>query len=468
MQANISSKNLRGLSLKDENLKGINLSKEDIRGLDFTEADLTGAILNGATCGVETWWTIPILIISLFIMSLSGFSASIIVNCNLYYFSRIHGVLKNIFTSLISIIYITWLHAYFLKKLPKYLMNIGLMKKEDIIEQGSSIDQSALIFVGIIIIIIVGILIPFIINMDESNDKDVNGYYVVISMSVFVILVNLLLLAYFSESRYDITRRAAGAFIGSILGIIISNQAILKKEKKYVWIWNLFVYLISAKGTKFHGSTLDDASFANVNIKGSSFINCTVNRTSWEGVKRIDCSRIQGNYLDNPKIRDLVIKKRTGKVKDYRDMNLQGLNLFGANLEKIDLSEADLSNSQLTKAELQDSTLSQTRLDNVDLRDANITGTTIEMKSIPATAKLDGLICDFFYPQSNPKQRYPIIGKLTSLEAIKLLQKPSEIKIIFKKDGIDWQAFLQAFEKCLKELKISFDNSEKLIQGFKR
>jgi uncharacterized protein YjbI with pentapeptide repeats len=302
--------------------------------------------------------------------------------------------------------------------------------------------------------------------MDESKNENLQIFLTIILFSITVVLLNLYL--FYLIPNNDIFRRAVGAFFGSILGIIISYQAIIKKEKKYVWIWNLFVYIVSVQGTKFHRSNLDNASFVNANIKGSSFVECTVMRTNWEGVKKIDCSRIHVHYLDNPKIRYLLIQKQVGQDKDYQNMDLRGLNLVNANLNKANLSKADLSNSQLMKAKLENSILSQTRLDNADLSGANITGATIEIKSIPATAQLDGLICNFFYPQSNPTQFYPNSSnkKLTSEEAIKLLQKPLQINVTFKQDGIDWQAFLQAFEKCLQEFNITSQNSGKLIQAF--
>ncbi len=445
--ANFYEADIRGADFSGANLTNANLKKAKINGTNFYEANLTDAILDEAICGVKTWWTIFILIISLFIMSLSGFSASIIISCNFYFFSRIRGVIKNIYTILISVVYIAWLHAYFLKAI-------------------LTIDQSSLIYIGICIILLVGIFIPFIETMDESKSENMQMFVIIIFFSIIVVLINLLLLQLLPGDKYDLIRRFIGAFFGSCLGILISDEAIVKKQKKYVWIWNSFVYIISVQGTKFHSSNLDDASLVNANIKGSSFFECTVMRTNWEGVKKIDCSRIQVNYLENCKIQYLLIQKKVGKDKDYQDMNLRDLNLVSANLNKVNLSRTDLSNSKLIEAKLQNSILSQTRLDNVDLSSANITGTTIERKSIPATAKLDGLICDFFYPQSNPTHRHPNTGKLTSEEAIKLLQKPLQINISFKQDGIDWQVFLQAFENCLTELNISPDNSEKLIQAF--
>jgi len=228
----------------------------------------------------------------------------------------------------------------------------------------------------------------------------------------------------------------------------VSYRAIIKKDKRYVWIWNLFIFFISVKGTNFDHSTLDDASFIHADVKGSRFVGSTITRTNWKGVLNFDCSRIVGSYLDNLKIRYLLVKRKvTKKDKKYQNMDLSRLNLVEADLEGVDLSKSDLSNSQLTNTILRGSILSQTRLDNVDLSGANITGTTIEERSIPTTAKLDGLICEFFYPESNPTKPYPSYGKLTSKEAIELLKQPLETVDLIFTDGIDWKAFLSSFNK---------------------
>lgn len=438
----------------DANLTGAIFTKAKIKGTNFTGTNLTGAIFDEAVFGVKTSWILCILIIFLFIISLSAFSASIVISCIYFYFyPRIRGIFKIISTIFISVVYITFVHAYWLKNLL-----INLFK----------IDQSGLTYIGICIIFVVGVFVPFIKVMDEYKSEKKQIFFTIIVFSISLILLNLYLLEKMPTPNDDITRRAISAFFGSSLGAIISNQAIIEKDKNYVWIWDLFVHIVSANGTKFYLSNLDDASFVNANITGTSFVKCTAIRTNWESIKRIDCSRFQVNYLQNPKIRYLLTQKQFGKDKDWQGMNLQGLNLSGANLNNINFSRVDLRYSTLNGAKLQKSNFSQTQLDNVDLSGVDITDAIIGIKSIPSTAKVDGLICKYFRPESNPERRYPINGELTSKEAIKLLQKSLEIMLPFKQGGIDWQAFLQSFENCLKEFDISLDDSETLIQAFER
>jgi len=146
-----------------------------IYGTNFHGATLTGANFYKAKCGIKIWWNISILIGSLFIMSWSGFSASIIINCNYYYFLGRYGIIETISSVLISISYIAIFQGYFLNK---YL----------------HFDISYLIYIGIVIILTVGIFIPFIQVMDDSREKDAQIFVIIGAFSLVVVLMNIIIL----------------------------------------------------------------------------------------------------------------------------------------------------------------------------------------------------------------------------------------------------------------------------------
>lgn len=472
-----SERNLRGCSFKEENLTGIDFQDKDIRGCDFTDANLTdakfekakingtnfsganltNAKLDRAVCGLKTHWTICITIISLLISLVSGFTASIILSCNIHFF-RINYI-DYFLTILISTIYVTFLHSFLVTN--------------------ANFDVNILVSIAIVIIIVVGIFIPLIISMDEPNKSSSSHFGTIIFCSISIILATIILTLFeripipvlniiIEEDFLKIFARLFGALCGAILGTWISHHAIIKKDNKFIWIWNLFIYLASIKGTRFDDSNLSDASFVEVNLRGSYFFKSTLTRTNFFQVKQIDCSRIQDGYLKDACIKHLVVKKIMKKKINCEGMILKGLNLDGADLTRINLSKADLSNSTLENAILIDSNLSQTQFDNVNLTEADITGATIEIKSIPSNATVDGLICKYFYSKPNIENRYPRTGEFTSEEEVlKLLQKPLKILLFFE-EGIDWQAFLQAFENCLQQFNISTDNSETLIEAFEK
>lgn len=69
MPQDFSGQNLRGRSFKGQDLALANFSKADIRGADFSQADLTGANFSHARAGLRWHW-----VISLFSISLHGYS----------------------------------------------------------------------------------------------------------------------------------------------------------------------------------------------------------------------------------------------------------------------------------------------------------------------------------------------------------------------------------------------------------
>ena len=468
LEKNYSNRILSGCSFENLDLKNANFDNAKIRGVNFFKTDLTNATFNGATinganfletdltnvkfneavCGLTVLWTIFIAIISLAIISLSGFTASIIISCNFYFFSNSRSITPFI-TFLISVIYVTLSQGYYLS-------------------QNTWFPLDYVIYTAIGIILLIGAVIPFIITIDEPRSKSKMIFIIVILASLLVVSINISLLII--QPANPLLRRAAGAIPGSLLGILMSYQGIIIKDKKYVWIWNLFVYIASVQGTRFYDCNLENSSFFEANLKGSRFFECKLKRLNWHNVKKIDCSIIQADYINDSRIQELIINKRVMGNKSYSKITLKELNLDNADLIEADLSQSDLSNSTLQHAKLNNSNLSDTKLDNANLNDVEITGTIIEMKSIPSTAKVDGLVCKYFYHKLDPEQRYPLNEKeeLTSKEAIKLLQKESQIELDFNQEGIDWLVFLQAFEKTSKYFKITDENLEKVIQSFEK
>ena len=419
-------RDIRGWDFKNSNLTGVDLSGAKINGTNFCGANLTGAKLDKAVCGLKTYWAVCVVIMSLLIGSLSGFSASILLSCNYYFFSGSRRN-RNFINFCIATIYITVLHPFIFY----------------IFKKSNWLNVHNLVLFATLIIIIVGVVIPLVVLINKPKTKTNLTHLSMIVISILIIVINGYLTlridtleidstSGINKTNLEILQRFIGAALGAFLGTWISRIAIIDKDKKFVWIWELFVNFASIQGTKFDYSKLNNACFKEVNLRGSYFLNNELTRTNWEKVKQIDCSTIQENYLENLKIQDLVIKQKLIKDKNYQDMTLKELNLDNTILDEIDLSGADLSNSTLKSADLTNSNLSQTRLDNVDLSEANITGAIIEPKSIPSTAILYGLKCDYFYPKSNSKERYPITGKLTSYEAIKLLQESSKFILIFE------------------------------------
>ena len=155
---------------------------------------------------------------------------------------------------------------------------------------------------------------------------------------------------------------------------------------------------------------------------------------------------------------------------NLRGANIQGANLFGtdlleadltdANLRKADFTGADFRNALLCGADLSEARLIRTQALGTNFEKAIFTGVCLEDWNIDSTTNLTGVICDYVYLKSrySPKtkryvlqERRPHSGTFETGEFTKLFQKTLDtVELIFR-NGIDWQAFLVAFQDLEKE-----------------
>ncbi len=164
---------------------------------------------------------------------------------------------------------------------------------------------------------------------------------------------------------------------------------------------------------------------------------------------------------------------------NLRGANIRGANLFGtdlvkadlagADLEKADLTAADLNNTNLKGANLSEARLIRTQALGTNFERAVLTGACIEDWNIDSTTNLNGAICDYIYLKSKYcpdmkgyvlQERRPYNGNFEPGEFTKLFQKTLETVDLIFPNGIDWQAFLVAFQQ-LEERR----GSELSIQG---
>jgi len=155
---------------------------------------------------------------------------------------------------------------------------------------------------------------------------------------------------------------------------------------------------------------------------------------------------------------------------NLRGANIQGANLFGtdlveadltnANLRKADFTGADFRNALLSGADLSEARLIRTQALGTNFEGAIFTGICLEDWNIDSATNLTGVICDYVYLKSkySPKkkryvlqERRPHSGTFEPGEFTKLFQKTLEtVELIFR-HGIDWQAFLVAFQELEQE-----------------
>ena len=151
-----------------------------------------------------------------------------------------------------------------------------------------------------------------------------------------------------------------------------------------------------ACGTCFRGACLDEVDFTGAYLPQCDFRDASLRRTRWQSVRLLEESRLEGTYLHQVEVRNLLVNG-SGARQNYDHLCLRDLDLDGVNLEQASLIAADLSGSTLREANLVGCRLAETRMYGVNLQKANLTRSCIENWAISTDTCLDDVICSEVY-----------------------------------------------------------------------
>ncbi len=199
------------------------------------------------------------------------------------------------------------------------------------------------------------------------------------------------------------------------------------------------------------------------------------------------------NLEMQPDFQDSDLKGFDFKDADLSEADFRGANLSEADLRRADLSEADLRGANLSEADLRgakliyanlsDTNLTAANLSRTDLvrvqalktnfQNANLTGACIADWYINSETQFDNVVCEYIYLQftyqdnkivfTDRRPRNP--NKVVTPQDLAQFIQPSRetLDLIFK-EGIDWNAFLTAFQS----LQMERDRAELSLQGIEK
>jgi uncharacterized protein YjbI with pentapeptide repeats len=145
----------------------------------------------------------------------------------------------------------------------------------------------------------------------------------------------------------------------------------------------------------------------------------------------------------------------------FNGANITFANFQQANLQKSFLYAANAIDCNFFNADLTDACLAAMRGIDANFSEANLTGVCIEDWNINTKTKLQNILCNFVYNKSGwdddgnflPSDRLPHDPTVNFKEGEfeKFIQKAQNTVDLIFTNGIDWQAFLQAFLKLKSE-----------------
>ncbi|WP_445247304.1 pentapeptide repeat-containing protein [Microcoleus sp. OTE_8_concoct_300] len=467
---------LRGQSFVKKDLSGANFTKADIRGANFSHATLTGTNFARATAGLQRRWVAVQWVLALLMSALSGILASysgvFVVATSLSVESLLEKWVLSIFFAivLIAIFGVIVCHGFTVQAVSliavagavavavAFAVAVGgagaFAGAVTGAVSGAFALAGAFTFAGAGAVAIAGA------GAGARAGAGAVTVVVIVAVTVAGAVAGAVALAF----------AVAGAVSGAaiLLSLYVASRA-MKGDEKFAIVRQFAIAFGSLGGTRFYCATLTDANFTAATLKNCNFRDATLTRTCWKYTKKLDRARPGNTLLAQSAVRELLITGK-GYQKSYEGANLNGANLTAAELEGANLKRADLSQATLHKANLKNANLTETLAIGTDFTAAYLTGACLQACNFGSNPQLAGVDCQYVFwleteNDKGSRERLPHdpdrVFQPGDFE--KLYKKMMNVVQILFRNGIDKEAFIEAFQKLMEEYPdITFDSIKSL------
>lgn len=205
------------------------------------------------------------------------------------------------------------------------------------------------------------------------------------------------------------------------------------------------------------GANLSGANCIRVNLSGANLWGANLSDSD---LRRADLrgADLRGADLLQAKLRGADLRGADLQGADLSKVNLTGTDLRGSNfsrtyLSRANLTRANLGGADLRGADLRGVTLTQVRAIAANFEGATLTGACLEDWQIDRETNFHNVICDYVYLKEDQQERRPknLYETFRLGQFAQLFQKYCETVDFLFPDGIDWHAFLLAFEQLQQE-----------------
>ena len=397
-----SPKSFQGFSFKGQRLSGEDFSGCDIRGANFTNATLIGANFSHVKAGQPLLWVVTIVSFALLLTISAG-----------YVSAYAGGVVGSLMVKENDQPLALWSSIATLNVLVVLILIT--------IKQGLGIALGAFsLLVAFSVVLLAGlgkasttvaaIVQAVAIAGAIAGSVLASGTLVVLKTAIRRMGLPAFVIAFVLGSLFGgweglefeskhliqglpITTLITGGLLGfsTYIGLQVPTQ-----DKKYWLIYKAANFVASLGGTRFRGSNLTDANFTQATLSSTDFRKALLTRTCWFQAKNLEQARVEGTYLKDVRVRQLVTTKE-GSGQHFEYFDLQGLNLKDAALKDTFFIGTDLSESTLENAELIGARLAKAQLYQANLRGACLTGAYIENWGISTDTNLKAIRCSYIY-----------------------------------------------------------------------
>ncbi|NET67835.1 MAG: pentapeptide repeat-containing protein [Moorea sp. SIO1G6] len=461
-QRDFRRENLRGQSFQGKDLSGADFSEADIRGANFNSAILTGTNFCQAKAGLQKRWVTVLLLVSWIVSGLSGI-ASLLGGALVASFFDSNS-LDDPVSGWIALVTLIIVYSVILRQ------GIG---SEVAVAAAVAVAIAIAFTIAIAFIIAITIAAAFAFAFTITIAFPVAvAFIIAVAFAITIILASpvafpvaitiFITIAIAIASDWELASGGswvvaiAVALVLVLLGAYLGWRG-LKGNPRDAWIRTIAIALAATGGTSFYNADLTDADFTGATLKSTDLRKATLTRTCWQNTIKLDRARPGNTILADTAVRQLL-RTGYGYNNNYSNANLRGANLKGANLNKANLKCADISEATLEEANLEWAILTQAQSIGTDFTHAYFTGACLEAWNIDSTTTLTNVDCQYVFllekpnPQGSRERRPHDPDRVFQPgDFEKLYKKIINTVHILLRNGVNQEAFRQAFQKIMAE-----------------
>lgn len=448
-EANLREANLRGANLRGSNLKGANLSGADLRGADFRRADFRQVILDEAT-RLHPKWSLIWRIVNQGAEGLN-LKAANLRGANLSY-ANLQGANLSRASCEGSILWRTNLSGANLSE--AILTSVHLLNKANL--SGAVLVRAQLKDADLSRANLMGV------NFENASLQGAN------LTGANLRGANLTGVDLEGANLNGADLRGANLTQANLIKVSLAG-AILDENTCLDSKWRL-VWKIVNEGTT--GLNLRGADLTYANLKGVNLISVNLSEANLSGASLVEAhlsgASLVGANLSHSSLQkaNLIGANLAGAYLNYANLTQADLwkadltqsKLWNTNLTQANLWKADLSEANLTSANLTAAYLVQTQVIGTNFENALLTAICIQDWNINSQTNLNNVRCDYIYQKTEQQERRPHDPQTNFApgDFARLVLNPRETVDLIFRGGINWQAFLNSYEKLKLEAEDDF------------